>query len=155
MADKQNLRATARALYEAGRQTVKQVAAEIGTSSRTVERWAAADGWKRAKITPELTERAHRVASTLAEASEKSLDQVIEDEAVAQRAELITRHRTEWRLIGGLINESMKNRDIERAKLTEVLARSTKLKQDGERRAYGIDSGPDGQTKIQVVIERE
>ncbi|UUI59693.1 hypothetical protein [Aeromonas salmonicida] len=155
MADKQNLRATARALYEAGRLTVKQVAAEIGTSSRTVERWAAVAGWKRTQITPELTERAHRVASTLAKAPEKSLDQVIEDEAVDLRAELITRHRTEWRLIGGLINESMKNRDIERAKLTEVLARSTKLKQDGERRAYGIDSGPDNATKIQVVIERE
>lgn len=163
MAAGKELRNTARALYESGKMTVKQVATEIGTSCRTVERWARADGWERMKPTPKMTERAHRVASRLAETAENApqherqnaLVAITEDEAVAQRAELITRHRAEWRIIGALINESVKGRDIERAKLSETLARSMKLKQDGERKAWGIDTGPDGQTKIQVVIERE
>ena len=163
MADREDIRATAKAMYESGRQTVKDVAAEIGISRRTLERWAKQDNWQRVKPTPEMTERAHRVASRLAEVREDAapaerqnvLAEVTEDEAVTQRAELITRHRTEWRVIGALINESVKGRDIDRAKLAETLSRSMKLKQDGERRAWGIDTGADGQAKIQVVIERE
>lgn len=162
MAQGKDVRAAAKVLYESGKMTVKQVAAEIGISSRTVERWAAADGWERVKPTPEMTERAHRVASKLADTPENAtpeqrqnaLAAVTEDEVVAQRADLITRHRTEWRVIGGLITESVKERNIDRAKLAETLARSMKLKQDGERRAWGLEAG-EGDQKVHVIIERQ
>jgi predicted transcriptional regulator len=162
MVDRKALRAAAKVLYDAGRQTVKQIASEIGTSSRTVERWASADGWNRVKVTPELSGKVHRVASRLAEIPDnapqeerqKVMETVTENEAVTQRAEVISRHRQEWRIVRLLICESVKNRDIERGKLAEILARATKISQDGERRAWAIDSGDEG-NRVTVVIERE
>lgn len=163
MAQGKDVRAAAKVLYEAGTQTIKQIAAEIGTSSRTVERWARADGWQRMKPTPELTERAHRVASKLAatpentspEERQQALVDATEDEAVMQRGEVINRHRAEWRVVRLIANEAARDRNGDRAKLAVGLARATKLSQDGERRAWGIHAGPDGQNRIQVIIERE
>lgn len=163
MAQGKDVRNAAKVLYEAGKQTVKQIAAEIGTSPRTVERWAKADAWQRVKATPELTERAHRVATKLAatpenataEERQQALVDATEDEAVMLRGEVINRHRAEWKVVRLIANEAARDRNGDRAKLAVDLARATKLSQDGERRAWGIDTWPDGQTKIQVVIERE
>lgn len=159
--DKIRARDTARALYESGRMTIRQVAAEIGVSSRTVERWSATDGWARVKNTPELSERAHRVASRLAEIPEdakpeerrKVVDAVTEQQAVDERAALLVRHRREWQYPRALLVEAIKGRDTEKAKIAKAAAETTRIIQSGERLAWGLDT--DAGTKVQVVIERE
>ena len=161
MADRKVLRDTAKTLYEAGRGTIKQIAAEIGVSSRTVERWSAADGWKRIQTTPELSERAHRVASRLAEIPEdvkphereKAVTAVTEQQAIDERAELLVRHRREWQVSRALLAEAVRERSTDKAKMAKVVAETTSITQKGERLAWGLDT--DAGTKVQVIIERE
>lgn len=161
MAGRNELRATAKTLYESGRMTIKQVAEEIGMSSRTVERWSAADGWQRIKTTPELSERAHRVASRLAEIPEdakpeerqQAIEAVTEQQAIDERAALLARHRKEWHYPRALLAEAIKGRDTEKAKIAKAAAETTKIIQSGERLAWGMDSGDE--PKVTVVIERE
>ncbi|EPD5623964.1 terminase gpP N-terminus-related DNA-binding protein [Klebsiella pneumoniae] len=161
MAGRNELRATAKTLYESGRMTIKQVAEEIGMSSRTVERWSAADGWQRIKTTPELSERAHRVASRLAEIPEdakpeeraKSVEAVTEQQAVDERAELLVRHRREWQVTRALLAEAVRERSNDKAKMAKVVAETTAITQKGERLAWGLDT--EAGTKVQVIIERE
>lgn len=161
MADRKELRATAKALYESGRKTVKQIAVEIGTSSRTVERWARADSWKRVQNTPELSERAHRVASRLAQIPEdaqpeerqQAVEAVTEQQAIDERAALLVRHRREWQVSRALLAEAVRERSNDKAKMAKVVAETTAITQRGERQAWGLDT--DAGTKIQVVIERE
>lgn len=161
MADKKALRATAKTLYEAGRGTIKQIAAEIGVSSRTVERWSAADGWVRVTTTPELSERAHRVASRLAEIPEdakpeergRAVEAITEQQVVDERAELLVRHRREWQVSRVLLAEAVRERSTDKAKMAKVVAETTSITQKGERLAWGLDT--DTGTKVQVVIERE
>lgn len=161
MAERKDLRATAKALYESGRKTVKQIAAEISTSSRTVERWARADGWKRVQHSPELSERAHRLASQLAQITEdakpeerqQAVEAVTEQQAIDERAALLARHRKEWHYPRALLAEAIKGRDTEKAKLAKAAAETTKIIQSAERLAWGMDSGDE--PKVTVVIERE
>lgn len=160
MADRKALRATAKTLYEAGRETIKQIAAEIGVSRRTVERWSALDGWERVKNTQEQSERAHRIASRLSEIPEnakleereKIIKEITEQQAIDERADLLVRHRREWQLSRVLMAEAVRDRSTDKAKMAKVIAETTSITQKGERLAWGLDT--DACSKVQVIIER-
>ena len=160
MADRKALRATAKTLYVAGRETIKQIAAEIGVSRRTVERWSAVDGWERIKSTHKLSERAHRIASKLSEIPEnskqeereKALKAVTEQLAVDERADVLVRHRREWQVSRVLMSEAVRERSTEKAKMAKMIAETTSIMQKGERLAWGLDT--DVNTRVQVIIER-
>lgn len=163
--DRKELRDAARSLYEGSKMPIKQVAAEIGVSSRTVERWSSADGWARMSGSPHISQRARAVAdrqrialADLAEgASQEQKHQALaiatEEVAVDERAALLVRHRREWNVPRALLAEAIKSRDFEKAKLAKISAETTKITQDGERRAWGLDA--DTGTKVQVIIERD
>ncbi len=160
MADRKALRSTAKTLYEAGRGTIKQIAAEIGVSRRTIERWSALDGWERVNNTQELSERAHRIASRLSEIPEnanledreKVIKEVTEQQAIDERADLLVRHRREWQLSRVLMAEAVRERSTDKAKMAKVIAETTSITQKGERLAWGLDT--DACSKVQVIIER-
>jgi hypothetical protein len=82
------------------------------------------------------------------------------DERSAElRADITIRHRNEWRVVRGLLQEAVQKRDMPKAKLAKVTAETLKITQDGERKAWGMDApeaaGGAGTATVKVVIERE
>lgn len=69
------------------------------------------------------------------------------------RAELLTRHRREWGAVRNLAYTAMKSKgDLTDARRAKTAAEAIKTIQDGERKAWGLDSGDDGPVK--VVVQR-
>lgn len=159
-------RAAARALWEGDPNiSKKQVAEELGITVRAVDRWSLDEGW--AKRQADMSERAHAAADTYkgqlselgpeitTEQQQQAMTEAAEETAVQLRAKVLERHRKEWNIPRTLVNEAVKARNFDKAKLAKITSETLKIVQDAERKAWGIDSGPDGGGKVTVVIERE
>lgn len=165
--------AAAKALYEGDPSiTKRQVAEEMGIPYATLDKWSKGgdtgtdDKWVK-RTAENMSERAKAAADTYrgklselgpeitTEQQKQAMDEAADETAVELRAKVLERHRKEWGIPRGLVNEAVKARDFNKAKLAKITSETLKLIQDGERKAWGIDSGPDGATKVQVVIERE
>ncbi len=72
-------------------------------------------------------------------------EQAARSESEDLRAEVIARHRNEWKQIVALRQESLRDRianpdvSFTRAKLAKITSEITKIQQDGERKAWGLD----------------
>lgn len=81
---------------------------------------------------------------TKPDASGKNIQATRED-SEDKRAQVLARHRTEWANIGVLLGEAiaMRNQDPVRAsdkiRFVKTTAEVTKIKQEGERKAWGLD----------------
>lgn len=67
--------------------------------------------------------------------------------AADEKASVILRHREEWDGQGRLIAEAVEGRDMEAVKLAKLVAETLKIRQEAERKAWGIrdvDAQPDG-----------
>lgn len=70
------------------------------------------------------------------------------EESEDKRAELLSRHRMEWRQVAAVRQEALKLRDVnaiqaeQRARLAKSVAETTRMQQDGERKAWGLDDMP-------------
>lgn len=165
--------AAARALWEGDPRISKAaVAEEMGIPYAMVDKWSkgGADGkgekWCK-RVAENMSERAQAAADTYngklselgpeitTEQRQQAEDEAVDETAVQLRAKVLERHRKEWNVPRSLVSEAVKARDFNKAKLAKITSETLKIIQDGERKAWGIDSGPDGQTKVQVVIERE
>lgn len=169
-------KAAARALFE-GRPgfTVEDCAKETGIPAGTIRRWkaeasAAGRPWKPVpRNAPKLAARAGALANTFRMKMEelgKPLDDkvaVAEAEratslevAVEVRAAVLDRHRKEWSAPRRLSYEAVQKRDFELAKLAKITSETLMLIQNGECRAFGLDSNArKGEGGTVVVIERE
>lgn len=167
-----DVKAAARALWEGDPQiTKRQVADELNIPYATVDKWSkggdSGTGDKWVKRTDDMSERAHAAADTYkgklsdlgpevtTEQQQQAVADAAEETAVQLRAGVLNRHRKEWNVPRALINEAVTARSFDKAKLAKITAEALKLVQDGERKAWGIDSGPEGGGKVTVVIERE
>lgn len=165
--------AAARALWEGDPKISKAaVGKEMGIPYCMIDKWSKGGqdgtGEKWVKRTEDnMSERAHAAADTYrgkladlgpeitTEQRQQAEAETADETAVELRAKVLERHRKEWNVPRALVTEAVKARDFNKAKLAKITSETLKLIQDGERKAWGIDSGPDGQTKVQVVIERE
>lgn len=149
----------ARVLYESTPgMTFEKLADETGISYRSLENRSRADGgWTKRTLMPPtgMTEAAQKVADSyttrLAEYGDKvtpeqrqvALQDTAVEVAVDLRAQVIDRHRKEWKIIEMLLGEHVKARDFDKAKLTKITAEAIKIKQEGERKAWGIEVAGD------------
>jgi len=164
--------AAARVLYETTPgMTMAKCAEEVGVSNRALEERSRKDGgWAKRSLMPPtgMTEAAQQVAdqysSKLANYGESvtpeeraaALKETAVEVAVDLRAQVIDRHRKEWRIVDVLLGEHVKARDFDKAKLTKITAEALAIKQMNERKAWGIDvKGEEpGSQNVTVVIER-
>lgn len=159
-------KAAAKALWEGDPNITKQqVAEEVGVTARAVERWSQAEGWTKRKA--DMSERAHAAADNYkgklselgpeitTEQQKQAENEAAEETAVQLRAQVLDRHRKEWNAPRKLSYDAVKAKNFEQMKMAKITAEALTLIQNGERKAWGIDSGPDGNQKVTVVIERD
>ena len=123
---------------------------------------AAGNPWERRGTMNGIVHAAQRRADTMVTADGEAKEtaetrqgnevlaqkaQAAREESEALRAEVISRHRQEWRAVFLLRNEAIKERTYapensdRKAKLAKIIAETTRIQQEGERKAWGLDVG--------------
>lgn len=160
------LKAAARALWEGDPNiSMADVAAEVGVTVRAMRRWSQDENWSKRKA--DMSERAHAAADQYknklsdlgpeitTEQQKQAESDAAEETAVQLRAQVLDRHRKEWNAPRKLSYDAVKAKNFDQMKMAKITAEALTLIQNGERKAWGIDSGGDGQTNVKVIIERE
>jgi vacuolar-type H+-ATPase subunit H len=175
--------AQARAVWEADpKVNFVHIAAEFNVTKQAVALRAKKDGWQKQADMPHIVREAHRAADAKSlpppkvgkkgaqpEPAEKpkvertapamlpSPQDRAEavNRAVDHRAELLSRHRAEWEGVRALVQAAVDDEDFDKAKLGKITSEATKIIQEGERKAWGIDQDQgDDKSKTTIVIER-
>ena len=131
-------------------------------SKSTIDEKAKKQGWQRHGNLNGINAAAHRKADTLIDcngnrtapdaktgiffnAPEPGLVQSSRQESENKRAEVNSRHRTEWLNIAVLRQEALTIRNtnpdgaMAKIKLAKIAAETTSIQQAGERKAWGLD----------------
>ena len=130
--------ATIRAEFEAGA-TRRQLVEKYGCSPTALAKRELAEGWKQdleAAIQKRTVEKVAKLEGT---ADPKKRAAAVDDEA-QRRADVVSRHRTEWDVHAGLLDEVFERRDFNLAKLVKITAETLKIRQEGERKAWNLDN---------------
>ena len=135
--------------------------AKSSVSLRMTNDANAGKPWKRHGSLEGINVRAHRKADAMVGSGGEDRSEVNDpdgelnaishkkelavEESTDLRAEVIARHRREWMTIIILQNEALVDRKVdhklafEKSKLAKINTEIIKLRQDGERRAWGLD----------------
>jgi hypothetical protein len=138
-----------RAEREAGA-TFPELAAKYGVSHQAIQKRAKAGGWGDGTDVAEVIRRkvAEKVARVVAGANPEKRAEAI-DAAAEKSASVVRTHQAEW--------EAHRERfgsapgDFESGKLAKISAEMLRIRQDGERKAWGLD---DASAQPTIVIER-
>lgn len=138
-----------RAEREAGA-TFRELAKRYGVSDVAIVKRAKAEGWGDGTDVAAVIRRkvGEKVSGVVSTANPKKRAQAI-DAAADRAAEVLRKHQAEW--------EEHRTRfgsvpaDFEDGKLAKISAEMLKIRQEGERRAWGLD---DAATQPTIIIER-
>jgi hypothetical protein len=174
--------AQARAVWEADpKVNFVHIAAEFNVTKQAVAARAKKEGWQKQADMPHIVREAHRAADAKSkpptpiarkDAPEPADKPKVErtapamlpspqdraeavTRAVDHRAELLSRHRSEWESVRALVQKAVDLEDFDAAKLGKITSEATKIIQEGERKAWGIDQDQgDEKGKTTIIIER-
>ncbi|MGF6641855.1 hypothetical protein [Paraburkholderia sp. MM6662-R1] len=88
------------------------------------------------------------------ESTEDEARRIAHEAAVERRAEVLTTHRKEWIAVRTLAYATIKSKDMEAARHVKTVAESLKIVQEGERKAWGLDTEEKKPGSVQIVINR-
>lgn len=127
---------TIRAEYEAGA-SQSELAKRHGVSRKAIQKHIIAEGWAQdiSGTLDRLTEA--KVAGVVAGCDPKKKAAAL-DRAADAKAAVIMRHKEEWEQHQQLIRAAVENGDFDAAKLAKITAETIKIRQEGERKAWGI-----------------
>jgi hypothetical protein len=77
-----------------------------------------------------------------------------DEAAIDRRAEVLGTHRREWLAVRSLAYTAIKLKDMDAARHMKIVAEALKIVQDGERRAWGIDTD-EKTVAVQVIVNRK
>jgi transposase-like protein len=144
-----------RAEYEAGA-TQSDIARRHGCSRTAIQKRIEAEGWLQdlEPVIERLT--AAKVAGVVAGCNPQKKAVALATEA-DRRAAVALRHRTEWDSHQTIIDQALTDRDFELAKLAKITAETLRIRQDSERKAWGLETTtkPEPATTPVFVIARE
>lgn len=75
--------------------------------------------------------------------SEKGASRKRPSRADAEQLAVLTRHREEWLRHRGLVDAVMDSGDYDQARFVKLMAETLKIRQDGERRTWGLADRPE------------
>jgi hypothetical protein len=147
--------AKVRAEYEAG-SGINAVAAKHGVSRKAVQKHIAAEGWTQ-DLEPAIRRQvAGKVAGAVAAGDPVKTALAMSEEA-GRRAEVVLRHRAEWKQVIELREEALRGRladpggAFERAKIAKITSETIAIQQAGERKAWGLEEQAAPETSVVVV----
>lgn len=124
--------------YECGT-SMNELMRRYGVNKSSISRRAKHEGW-----TQYLTDAVDRLAEAKANglAHSRGVDfktrsQALE-EAADRKVAVINRHRQEWDEHAKWVQQAIEDGDLEAAKLAKITAETLKIRQEGERKAWGI-----------------
>jgi hypothetical protein len=125
-----------RAEYEVGA-TQSELARSHGCSRSAIQKRIEIEGWMQdvTASVNRLTEA--KVAGVVAGCNPQKKAEALE-KAAQKKAAVIARHKQEWADHQKWIDEALANGDFNAAKLAKITAETIRIRQDGERRAWGI-----------------
>jgi len=130
--------AAARADYEIGA-SLNAVAERHHVSRAAVQKKAKAEGWTQ-DVEPLIRQKvAEKVAGIVAGGDPEKKAAAIDAEAM-RRAAVVERHKQEWDDHLRIINDAIARNDFETAKLAKITSETIRIRQDGERKAWGLDA---------------
>lgn len=152
------------------------IARDLGVSRNAVNQRIKREEWKRVSDQKDLARRAYDRADEEAArqqreerarelvaagrereaAAERARAEQTVEVAVDMRATILGRHRKELDGARNLVYEAIKGKDFDKAKLGKITAEALVIIQNGERKAWGLDSEDKGGNggEVKVVIER-
>ena len=127
---------TIRAEYEAGA-SQSELARRHGVSRKAIQKHITAEGWAQdiSGTLDRLTEA--KVVGVVAGCDPKKKAAAL-DRAADAKAAVILRHKEEWEQHQQLIRQAVESGDFDAAKLAKITAETIKIRQEGERKAWGI-----------------
>ena len=146
---------TIRAEYEAGA-SQSDLARRYGVSRKAVQNRIKAEGWMQdvSHTIDRLTEA--KVAGIVAGCDPQKKAEAL-NRAAEAKADVIMRHKAEWDRHKIIMDEALANEDFNAAKLAKITAETLKIRQDGERKAWGIqdksESGPVVPVRAEVRLD--
>lgn len=146
---------TIRAEYEAGA-SQSDLARRYGVSRKAVQNRIRAEGWMQdvSQTIDRLTEA--KVAGIVAGCDPQKKAEAL-NRAAKAKADVILRHKAEWDKHNAIMDEALANKDFNAAKLAKITAETIKIRQEGERRAWGIqdksESGPAVPMRAEVHLD--
>lgn len=125
-----------RAEYEAGK-SQSALAKAYGLSRKAIQNHIRKEGWTQdiSNTLDRLTEA--KVAGIVAGCDSKKKAEAL-DRAADAKAAVIRRHQSEWDEHMRLMREALETKDFDVAKLAKITAETLKIRQEAERRAWGI-----------------
>lgn len=127
---------TIRAEYEAGASQA-DLSRRHGVSRKAIQKHITAEGW-----TQDVSGTIDRMAEAKAAGIVAGCDPKKKAEAFARasdaKAAVMVRHKQEWERHQTLIDEALAEGDFDKAKLAKITAETLKIRQEGERKAWGI-----------------
>ena len=144
---------TIRAEYEAGA-SQSTLSKKYGVSRTAIQKRISSEGWVQdiSQTVNRLTEA--KVAGVVAGCNPKKKAEAL-NAAAEQKAAVINRHREEWTRHQAIIDEAIASNDFERAKLAKITAETLKIRQEGERKAWGIQDKTETEVSGGLTIQWE
>jgi hypothetical protein len=135
----------ARAEYESGA-SLNVTAERHHISRRAVQNRAKEEGWTQ-DVEPLIRQKlAEKIAGIVAGGDPEKKAAAVDAEA-QRRMAVVSRHKREWDEHQLLIAQAIADQDFEFAKLAKITSETIRIRQDGERKAWGLD---DAAIKIDV-----
>lgn len=138
--------------------TDNALAAILGVSKQAVEQQRKKNEWQKAGAMQNVNERAQFAADNLAKLGLDKQKADAVEAAVEIRAKLLETHRADWKEHRDqfTIAEIASNFDL--GKSAKITAEMIKIRQEGERKAYGLDEQQTQESKssepMRIVITR-
>lgn len=130
----------------------------LGVSKQAVEQQRKKNKWQKAGALQNVNERAQFAADNLAKLGldKQKADSV--NAAVEIRAKLLEQHREDWKEHREQFTLPDIAANFELGKSAKITAEMLKIRQEGERKAYGLDEQQTQESKsaepMQIVIKR-
>lgn len=132
------------------------LAEKYGVSQQAVTKKRMQDGWQRAGIMQNIVQRAQieadaKLCASPNEVVRHNQKADVVDAAVEIRADLLDRHRADWAEHRSHFTIAGIAADFELGKSAKITAEMLKIRQEGERKAYGLDDNQAAQPKAEPV----
>lgn len=127
---------TIRAEYEAGTSQA-DLSRRHGVSRKAIQKHITVEGWTQGSSGTVNRMAEDKVAGIVAGCDPKKKAEALNRAADAVAAVMI-RHKAEWERHQALIDEALEAGDFDKAKLAKITAETLKIRQEGERKAWGI-----------------